>query len=403
MDSRPFEGLKVVEFAHVMAGPMIGRFLSDYGAEVIHVESRALPDIMRSYPPARDNIPGVNRGLMFAIYNTNKYGVTLNLKHPKAVELAKGLVAWSDVVIENFTPGTMARLGLGYDGLLQAKPDLIMLSSCNMGQTGPHANHPGYGSHLTYLSGFPHLTGEPDRPPVLLYGPYVDNVSVVFSSCALIAALDYRHRTGHGQYIDVSQYEVGLQFMIPALLDYQVNGRLMNREGNRSPGAVPHDAYPCRGEDRWCVIAVWSDKEWDALRRAMRDPEWARDPKFATHQGREQHEEELNRHLAEWTHQFTPKEIMERVQAVGVEAGVVTNSQEIIEDPSVRNYLWEEVEHPEIGTYQVEMAGFKLSQAPHQVRMPGPLLGQHNEYAFTQILGLSPSELEQLQSEGVFD
>ena len=403
MDSRPFQGLKVVEFAHVMAGPMIGRFLTDYGAEVVHVESRSLPDIMRSYPPARDNIPGVNRGFMFAIYNTNKYGVTLNLKHPKAVELAKGLVGWSNVVIENFTPGTMARLGLGYDDLRQAKPDLIMLSTCNMGQTGPHANHPGYGSHLTYLSGFPHLTGEPDRPPVLLYGPYVDNVSVVFSSCALIAALDYRHRTGHGQYIDVSQYEVGLQFMIPALLDYQVNGRLMNREGNRSPGAVPHDAYPCVGEDRWCVIAVWSDEEWDALRRAMGDPEWARSPKFATHQGREQHEEELNRHLAEWTRQFTPKEIMERVQAVGVEAGVVTNSQEIIEDPSVRNYLWEEVEHPEIGTYQVEMAGFKLSQTPHQVRTPGPLLGQHNEYAFTQILGLSPSEFEQLQSEGVFD
>ena len=403
MDSRPFEGLKIVEFAHVMAGPMIGRFLSDYGAEVVHVESRAQPDIMRSYPPAKDNVPGVNRGVMFAIYNTNKYGVTLNLKHPKAVELAKGLVGWSDLVIENFTPGTMARLGLGYDVLRELKPDLIMLSTCNMGQTGPHANHPGYGSHLTYLSGFPHLTGEPDRPPVLLYGPYVDNVSVVFSSCALIAALDYRHRTGKGQYIDVSQYETGLQFMSPALLDYQVSGRFMSRDGNRSPNAAPHSAYPCRGEDQWCVIAVWNDEEWNALRQAIGDPAWARDQRFATLQERRQHEEELDRHLAEWTRQFTSQEVMERLQAAGVEAGVVMTSQGIMEDSSISNYLWEGIEHPEIGEYQVELAGFKLSRTPHQIRAPGPLLGQHNEDVFTRILDLSSSEYEQLQREGVFD
>jgi benzylsuccinate CoA-transferase BbsF subunit len=403
MGARPFEDLKVLEFTHVAAGPLIGRFLADYGAEVIHVESRSRPDIMRSYPPAKDSISGVNRGLMFAIYNTNKYGLALNLKHPKAVELAKGLVKWSDVVIENFTPGAMARLGLGYDDLEQTKPGLIMLSTCNMGQTGPHADHPGYGSHLTFLSGFGHLTGWPDRPPVLLYGPYVDMISAAFSSCALIAALDHRHRTGQGQYIDVSQYETGLQFMTPALLDYQVNGRLMSREGNRSPYAVPHGAYPCRGEDRWCVIAVWSDEEWDVLRLAIGDPQWARDDKFATLQGRKDNEEELDHCLVEWTRRFTPREIMERLQAVGVEAGVVMTCQEIMEDPSVRNYLWEEVEHPEIGSYQVELAGFKPSKTPHQIQMPGPLLGQHNESVLTQILGLSPSELEQLQGEGVFD
>ena len=404
MESKgPFKDVKILEFGQIVAGPLIATYMADYGAEVVHVESHTRPDQYRLYPPFKDNKPGVNRGLDFAAYSYNKYGITLNLRHPKGVEVAKRIVKnWANVVTENFTPGVMKRLGLDYEELRKIKPDIIMLSTCNLGQTGPHATHPGMGSHLTHLSGFTQLSGWPDRDPLILYGPYIDFIGVVYGTIGLVAALEHRRQTGKGQFIDVSQFEGGVQFLAPALLDYTVNDRIQGRQGNRCEYAAPHGVYPCQGEDRWCVIAVFDDGEWGNLCRTI-DLDWTKDPKFATLVGRKQNEEELDRLVGEWTSDFTAEEVMEKLQAVGVEAAVVSNPQDMYEDPHLKRYLWTEMEHPEIGKYHAQIPPFKLSREPSQPRMTSPLLGEHNEYVYMNMAGFSREEYEQLEKEGVFE
>jgi benzylsuccinate CoA-transferase BbsF subunit len=399
-----FEDVKILEFGQIVAGPLIATYMSDYGAEVIHVESHSRPDQYRLYPPFKDNKPGIDRGYQLPIYSHNKYGITLSMKHPKSVEVAKRIVKnWANVVTENFTPGVMKRMGLGYEELRKIKPDIVMLSSCNQGQTGPHALHPGMGSHLTHLSGFSHLSGWPDGDPLILAGPYIDFIGVIYGTIALLAGLEHRRQTGEGQYIDVSQFETGIQFLAPALLDYAVNGHIQSRNGNRCEYAAPHGAYPCKGEDRWCAIAVFTDEEWRNLCRVIGNADWTKDAKFATLLGRKQYEEELDRLIGEWTANFTAEEIMTKLQAEGVEAAVVSNAQDMYNDPHLNRYLWAEMEHSVLGKYHLQLPPFKLSETPGQLRMSGPLLGEHNDYVYMNLAGFSKEEYAQLQEEGVFD
>jgi crotonobetainyl-CoA:carnitine CoA-transferase CaiB-like acyl-CoA transferase len=399
-----FEDVKILEFGQIVAGPLISTYMADYGAEVIHIESHTRPDQYRLYPPFKDNKPGINRGFDFAIYSHNKYGITLNLRHPKGPEVAKRIVKnWANVVTENFTPGVMKRQGLDYEELRKIRPDIIMLSSCNLGQTGPYAMHPGMGSHLTHLSGFTHLSGWPDRDPLILYGPYIDFIGVVYGTIALVSAIEYRRQTGKGQYIDVAQFETGIQFLSPALLDYNVNGRIQGRNGNRCEYAAPHGAYPCLGEDRWCVIAVFTDEEWKNLCNAMGNPDWTNDPKFSTLIGRKRNEDELDRRVSEWTSKLSAEEVMEKLQSVGVEGVIVKNVQEMYDDPHLNRYLWAEMEHPEIGKYHLQLPPFRLSKVEPQLRMTAPLLGEHNEYVYMNMAGFSREEYEELKKEGVFD
>jgi crotonobetainyl-CoA:carnitine CoA-transferase CaiB-like acyl-CoA transferase len=399
-----FEGVKILEFGQIVAGPLISTYLSDYGAEVIHVESHTRPDQYRLYPPFKDNKPGINRGYDFAIYSHNKYGITLNLRHAKGPEIAKRLVKnWANVVTENFTPGVMKRQGLDYETLKKIKSDIIMLGTCNLGQTGPHAQHPGMGSHLTHLSGFTNLCGWADRDPLILYGPYIDFIGVIYGTIALVAALEHRRQTGEGQYIDVAQLEGGIQFLAPVLLDYVANGRIQERKGNRCDYAAPHGAFPCKGEDRWCVIAVFKDEEWKKLCQVMGDPAWAKDPKFNTLLGRKQNEDELERRLGEWTTKFTAEEVTIKLQSVGVEGAIVKNPKEMYEDPHLNQYLWAEMVHPEIGKYHLQLPSYKLSEAPPQLRMSGPLIGEHNEYVYRELAGFSKEEYDALQKDGAFE
>ncbi len=403
-ESGIFEDVKILEFGQIVAGPLISTYMADYGAEVVHVESHTRPDQYRLYPPFKDNKPGINRGFDFAIYSHNKYGITLNLRHPKGPEVAKRIVKnWANVVTENFTPGVMKRQGLDYEELRRIRPDIIMLSSCNLGQTGPYAMHPGMGSHLTHLSGFTHLSGWPDRDPLILYGPYIDFIGVVYGTIALVSAIEYRRQTGKGQYIDVAQFETGIQYLIPTLLDYTVNGRIQGRNGNRCDYGAPHGAYPCRGEDRWCVIAVFTDEEWKRLCEVMGNPDWTKEPKFSTLIGRKRNEDELDRRIGEWTSNLNAEEVMEKLQSVGVEGFIIKNVQEMYDDPHLNQYLWAEMEHPEIGKYHLQLPPFRLSKAPPQLRMTAPLLGEHNEYVYMNMAGFSRQEYEDLKKEGVFD
>jgi crotonobetainyl-CoA:carnitine CoA-transferase CaiB-like acyl-CoA transferase len=402
--SEALRGIRVIEFAVFAAGPVVGKHLGEHGAEVIRVESQNSPDGFRvHYPPFKDNKPGLERGGSYALFNDQVLGATLDLKQPKAVSLAKELVSKADIVIENFAPGVMDRLGLGYGVLRLIKPDIIMLSSCNQGQTGRRATQRGFGSQLTSMSGFTHLAGYgPDESPMLLYGPYVDFVAVGFGLIAVLAVLDFRRRTGKGQHIDLSQYESGLQFVIPVLLDAQVNDRVHYPEGNRDPHAAPHGIYPCTGDEEWCAISVFDDDEWQALCQAAEKPSWANDLRFATHESRKRHEAELDHLIAEWTTGFKPHEIMTRLQSAGVRAGVVQSVPELFSCPQlVHRCQWRKLRHSEFESYEHLAPPFVLSKTPAELRRSSPRLGEHNQYVFGQIVGLPPAEIEQLQSEGV--
>ncbi|MDO8671624.1 MAG: CoA transferase, partial [Dehalococcoidia bacterium] len=226
------EGIKVLDFSWVIVGPYATRCMADYGAEVIRVESSTRPDTCRTLPPFKDHEIAIDNSGLYPNYNANKYGISLNLNHPKGRDIAKRLSDRADVVVESFTAGLMKRWGLAYEDIVQFNPSVIMVSLTMQGQTGPHHLHPGYGSTLQALTGFNHFLGWTDRPPCLPGVPYTDFVAPPFAVAAILAALAYRQRTGKGQYIDLSQYETGVHFLETAILDYTVNGRQQQRMGN---------------------------------------------------------------------------------------------------------------------------------------------------------------------------
>jgi len=399
-----FEGIKVADFSWSVAGPVVTKCLADHGATVVRIESMTHLDPIRTTRPYKDNIPGINRAGFYDSYNNNKYGITLNLNHPKGIEIAERIVAWADVVAESYIPGTMEKWGLGYEELCKINPDIIMFSTCNQGQTGPHAHQRGFGYQLTSLAGLVHLTGWPDRGPSMISVAYTNVVSQYFGVTALVAALDYCHRTGKGQHIDLSQYETGLQFSSPTLLDYIVNGHIVSRTGNRCDYGAPHAVYPCKGRERWCAIAVFSDEEWGGLCQAMGNPEWSSDSKFGTLSARKENEDELDNLIAGWTRKFSAEEVMEVIQANGVAAGVVSNCQDVYANPQLKyREHFRELDHAEIGRHYYEAPAFALSKTPAQLDMPSPCLGEHSHYFYNEILGMASEEFVELLNEGIFE
>lgn len=406
MGTRPYalNDVKVADFSWIIAGPLTAEFLGDFGAQVIHIESYTSPDNLRSISPMRDGKSGINRSATFARYNASKYGVSLNLKHPKGVSVAKKIVMWADIVIENFTPGAVERLGLGYSDLVKINPNIIMLSLPLLGHNGPLANHPGLGVQLSDLMGFGNVTGWPDREPSTLPGAYTDLISPYLAVSALMAALEYRRHTGKGQYIEVSQFEAGLHFLAPVMMDWFTNKREPVRKGNRSDCTAPHGVYPCRGDDRWCAITVSSDKEWRSLCTAIGRPSLADNPKFATLIERLKNVEEVDLIIGEWTANLTPEEVMERLQKAGVAAGIVASGKDQFEDGQLRERgFYQLLEHAEIGPHHYPSPPFRLSKTPGFPWAPAPCLGQHNEYVYREILGMSDEEFIELLNEGVFN
>ncbi len=401
---RVFEGIKFLDFSWVVVGPSATRYFADHGAEVVRVESTANTDVLRTSHPFRDEIPGIDRSGYFANYNCNKYGVTINLRDPKGVALVKRLVKWADVVVESFTPRVMKGFGLDYGELKKIKPDIIMASSCQMGQYGPLSHFRGFGVQAASLAGFWSITGYPGGPPTGLYGAYGDMIAHRYLIISILMALEHRRRTGAGQYIDHSQTESGIHFLTPALLDYVVNGRVWKPDGNRNPLAAPHNAYRCLGEDSWCVIAVFSDEEWRAFVRTIGQPDWTRDRKFADVSGRKENETELDRLVTQWTVNHSAEEVMYHLQRAGVAAGVVEKAQDLHRDPQLkhRQHFWT-LEHPVIGRHTYDAPGFRLSRTPAEPRRPSPCLGQHNELVCRDILGLSDEEISRLFAEGILE
>ncbi len=402
MKTRALEGIKVADFTWVIAGPLITKNLADYGATVVRIESRTRPDLIRVTMPYKDGKVGLDRAGFFCYYNANKYSLSLNLSHPKGVEVAKRLVSWADVVVENFAAGMMERWGLGYNELKKLRPDIIMLRTSNQGQTGPLAQQPGLGTHLSALVGFVNLTGWPDRPPTPLQSAYTDYISQNFATTILLAALDYRRRTGKGQLLDVSQFEAGLQFLTPVILNQVVNNTENGRMGNYCPYSAPHGAYRCQGDDRWCVISVSSDREWEAFCKAIGNPPWTREPRFATTRSRKENEAELNKLVAGWTINHSAEEVMMMMQAAGVRAGVVKSPEDIYQDPQLRhrNFFWA-LNHKEMGHVSHLGQVSILSKTPAEPRMPAPCLGEHSEFVCQQFLGMSEEEFVDLLRDEV--
>lgn len=390
------ENVSVVELGGYAAGPAIGKYLANFGAVVVHVESENRPDGFRlQYPPFKDDRVGLNRSGCYCYFNDSKYGITIDLKTDEGLAAARRLIEWADIVIENMRPGVMDRLGLGYETVRAQNPGLIMLSTSNMGQSGPNSRHPGFGSQLSSLSGFTELIGEPDGPPGFLYGPYIDLIAVAYGGAAVLAALDYRRRTGQGVHIDLSQYEAGAQFIAPALLDFAANGHVARRNGNRDAVAVPHGCYPCR-DGQWCVISCWDDSEWERLCDVAAPESWRDDQRFATAAGRRAHERELNDCIAEWTREQDSRSLMHLLQSHTVHAAAVNTMKDLFSDPQLRSRdIWQEMEHPEIGPHRYRMVSYQLSETPGRVRSPAPCLGEHNEEVLSGWLGLEQCDYQE--------
>lgn len=402
MGKQIFEGVKVADFTWVGVGPITTKNLADHGATVVRIESHTHLDTLRVAPPFKDGVPGVDRSAFVADYNSSKYGVSLDLNTPKGIEIARRFVLWADVVAESFSPKAMVKWGLDYESARKIKPDIIYFSASQQGHGGPHGGFIGFGMMMASLAGFGHLTGWPDRLPAIPYGAYTDFISPFYGSIALVAALDHRRKTGLGQHLDLSQLECGIQFLAPVQLDYAVNGREWCRVGNRDPSAAPHNAYPCKGNDSWCAIAVFTDEEWAAFCRVLGGPEWTREERFSTLRNRRRNEGEMDRLIGEWTLDYTPREVMEMMQGAGVASGVVQSAQDQFDDPQVRHRdFFQYLDHPVIGRHAYDGFSFELSKTPGKLRSAGPCLGQHNELVYKEILGMTDDEIGDLMAEGV--
>jgi benzylsuccinate CoA-transferase BbsF subunit len=279
------------------------------------------------------------------------------------------------------------------------------LRQSGFGSWGPHAQQPAFGMILAAIAGLPNFIGWPDRGPLPIgVSPYTDCISPRFAAASLIAALDYRHKTGKGQLLDLSQFETALYFTMPAILEYAANGREPLIMGNSCPYAVPHGVYPCKGDDRWCTIVVMSDEQWVSLCKVIGKTEYIDDPRFNTLLNRKKNEDKINRLIADWTINFKPEEVMTRMQSAGVPAGVVKNAADIYDDPQLRQrHLFWSLHHPDMGLFTHLGQSFELSKTPAQACMPSPRLGEHTEYVCTKILGMTDEEFVELADAGVFE
>lgn len=400
---RVFEGVRIADFAWVGVGPNATMQMAFHGAEVIRIESTLKPDTFRAGGPRPAGDNSLDASAYFAKFNRGKLGMALNLQHPRAVDVAKRLVAVSDIVTESFAPGFLNRIGLGWDDLHAVKPDLIMASMSMEGQTGPHAGFRGFGLTLQATAGVTRLTGWPDRQPVGTGVAYTDWIATHVAIIALLAALDHRRRTGEGQYIDVSQLEASSLVLDATVVDALNTGNVQPPLGNRDLRHAPHGVFPCVGEDRWCAIAATTDEQWRALAEIISaNDDLAADSRYASAEQRLAAQDDLEARIAAWTCSRSVEEVEDTLQAAGVPAHRVAAMRDAHEDPQLahREHWWAS-EHPVIGNVSYESPAWRLSHTPPSRPAPSPLVGQHNEYVYRGLLGYSDDEFTELLIDGV--
>lgn len=403
MKSTVLDGINVLDFGWIGVGPITASYLGDYGADVVHLESSGRPDSLRFAPPSVDRVRGINNSMFFGDFNRSKRGLGINLATEQGQEVVKRMVNWADIVVENFRPGAMDNFGFDYASLKKMNPSIIMLSTCMQGQTGPRAKYAGYGNLMAGMCGFYEITGYPDDTPVPIYGAFTDMITPRLNMSAILMALEYRDQTGKGQWIDNSQYEGSLQHLGTELLDYEVNGTIAKRNGNRSDHAAPQGVYPCRGDDRWIAIAVATDEEWQALKSAMGQPEWAEDARFSTLLGRKKNENELDANIAEWTIQFAAIDLMYTLQPQ-VAAGVVHDQTGLLVDDQIKHrgyYVW--LDHTHMGSQPFNGNQAELSKSPPILSRPSPCLGEHTREILKEVARLDDAEIDQLFADNIIE
>lgn len=402
MADLPLKDVKILDFMWVLAGPGITRMLAEYGATVIRIESTKRTDPTRTVGPFQNNSTDPEFSGLFGNNNAGKLSITLDLSNPRAREVVLDLVRWADVVCEAFSPKAMRAWGFDYESLCKIKPDLVMLSTCLMGQTGPLSRFAGFGNLAAAMCGFYNLVGWPDRPPSGPFSAYTDYIAPRFGAVALMAALIHRKRTGQGQYIDQAQAESALHFLTLPLLDCQANSRKYSPVANQDPYHAPHGVYPAAGDDRWVAIACRTEAHWKALCDAIGQPALATDSRFNSFESRQANREKLDPIIAEWSKRFDSIEVERQLQAAGVPAHAVQTSDDMWKDPQLHHRgHYVEVPHDRMGKTYVENSRFKLSATPARIEHGGPILGEHNNFVLEKILGYDEDRISELVVEGV--
>ena len=390
--SAPLSGVRVADFSVHAAGPFAGMILASLGADVIKVESAARLDITRR-PHAMYGKPPSS----FEQVNASKRSVTLNLKEARALELAHDLVRISDVVLENFRPGVMDRLGLGYPQLREIKPDIIMVSLSSNGQTGPEARYAGYAPMFAALGGLGYLTGYPDGPPVELRHA-MDHTGGMMAAFSAVAALCAHRNHQVGQRADVAVRDIATAFMGHALLDTAMNDRDAARLGNRDDAMAPHGVFPCRGKDQWVTIAVADDEQWRSLKRAMGNPDWADADKYGDAFLRWQNQDSLEQRLSEWTASRAAEDVTDLLQSAGIAAFPSLSADQLMTDPHLAERdAFPTTVHAEKGEQRAVAPPWRFSETPTDPLRWTPDLGEHNHEVFCGLLGMDEAELTALR------
>ena len=397
----PLAGLRVVDVGWVWAIPVVGHILADMGAQVIKVESRDRLDMMRQPLPGMNADPDPDSAVGFHILHRGKMGITLNLRPEEGKTLLKRLVAISDVVIENFSPGTMERLGVGFEELKKVNPSLVMLSVSTIGQTGPLSNTPTFSPCAGALSGLETLVGYEGDETLGSGLAFGDPATALHGVFALLAALEHRDRTGEGQHIDASLAETGVSFCAEPLMDYQWNRRIWGPLGNNEPGFAPHNTYPCNGDDTWVAIAIGTEPEWQRVRTMLGNPDWGKDPRFTDQFSRWKNRVKLDELVGQWTALQDRDDLAERLQAAAIAASPAYKQSELFDhEHHKRRNNFVTLDHPKFPAEKVYGLFWQLSTTPGSIRRHAPLLGEHNAEVYENLLGISKQELQRLIESG---
>jgi benzylsuccinate CoA-transferase BbsF subunit len=397
--SAPLQGMRVISFGTGAVIPEWGKALGEFGADVIKIESRENPDFVRTIGPDMNNIHGFNES------NRSQRSFGVNLKTEKGKELVRELIRTADLVGENFRGGVMASLGFSYEDVRQIKPDIIYISSQGFGGGTPYSEYQAYGPMLAAASGVLSLWAHPDDPyPVGANVPLPDHMASKQAVFAVLVALDYRRRTGKGQFIDLCQVEVAASIIGEYYLDYSINHRVAKKVGNRDPYAAPCNAYRCKGQDQWCAITVFTNDEWQRFCTAIGNPDWTKDARFADTVSRLRNVDELDGLVEAWTSEHEAVDVMNILQAAGVAAGMAQRAADTINDPHTK---WTkaliELDHPVAGKRLYTNVPYKLSNTTLPPSRPAPLLGQHTEEICRELLRMPAEEIRRLTEEGVLD
>ena len=398
-----FAGLRVADLSWVAAGPTIGKALADHGATVVRVESRERVDLARRLPPYKDGEPGPNRSFWADTYNTSKLSAAVNLGVAAGRELARRIIDWADVVIESFSPGTMQKHGLDYETLARERNDLIMLSTCLLGQTGPRATYAGYGGQGAAFAGLHSVTGWPDRAPCGPFGPYTDVIAPKYGIAALGAAILERRRSGLGQHIDLSQVEASIHFIEPLLLDETTNGRTATAAAMDSATACPHGIYPALETERYVAIAVETPRQWRALRElAALDAFSAEEyDELAARRGAR---DEIDRALLDWCGGQEHRALESLLIEAGVPASVVQRPLDLHSDAQLAHRgFYVTLDHAELGPMLLEAFPTRFSAKRRMLHAAAPCLGQHTDYVLRELLGLTPAEIQRYADARALD